>query len=268
MRKALLVGINVYPDPEAGLDGCINDINDMAGFIVEHRKFKMSNIKMLTNNRATKANIVERLNWLVADAKAGDQLLFYYSGHGAQMATRSKTGEPDKLDEVICPYDFDWNDKTALRDKEFKKIFSKVPTGVDLIWGSDSCHSADLSREVKKPVAYKVKTMIPPLDIAWKNRKILTTAGKAQELGRSTKLLNLALISGCKSAQESADTFFNKRPNGALTYYLLKCLKAKTGKTNSLKQIVAAITEYLKKGKFTQRPQIEGSQLLLDKPFF
>ena len=268
MKKAVLVGINKYPDPDNELSGCINDITDMANFLCKEKQFKMTDVRLLADDRATKANIIERLNWLVKDAKAGDQLLFHYSGHGAQMTTRAKTGEPDKLDEVICPWDFDWTDKTALRDKEFAKIFTTVPKGVEFIWLSDSCHSADLSRGFKKPGAFKARTMIPPPDIAWRNRSIDSTPVKLQELAKTAKKRNLALISGCKSHQESADAVFNKRANGALTYYLLKTLKTKAGKTDSLRVITDKVNAALKKADFTQRPQLEGSLELMDKPFF
>lgn len=268
MKKAVLVGINNYPDPDDKLNGCINDITDMATFICKERKFKMTDVRLLSDGRATKVNIIERLNWMVKSAKPGDQLLFHYSGHGAQMTTRSKTGEPDKLDEVICPYDFDWTDKTALRDKEFARIFATVPKGVDFIWISDSCHSADLSRGIKKPGAFKARTMIPPADIAWRTRSIDNSPVKLQQLGKTTVKRNLALISGCRSNQESADAVFNKRANGALTYYLLKALISSSGKTDSLKTLKEKVNSSLRKARFSQEPQVEGSDVLVVKPFF
>ena len=270
MKKALLVGINKYPDPRNELHGCINDITDMADFITKQRQFDAPDVRLLSDDRATKANIVERLGWLIKDAKAGDQLMFHYSGHGAQMATRSKTGELDGLDEVICPYDFDWSDATALKDKEFAKIFAALPKGVDFIWVSDSCHSQDLSRGIKKPIPgiFKVRTMIPPPDIAWRNMSISRTGITLNELAKTAKEKNLALISGCKSAQESADAVFNKKANGALTYFLLKSLTAKTGKSTSLRQLVDLVNKSLRKVKYPQEPQVEGSPALMDAFFF
>ena len=270
MKKALLVGINNYPDPRNELHGCINDITDMADFITKQKQFDTPDVRLLTDSRATKASIVDRLNWLVTGARAGDQLLFHYSGHGAQMATRSGSGELDGLDEVICPYDFDWTDATALKDKEFAKIFALLPKGVDFIWVSDSCHSQDLSRGIKKtiPGIFKVKTMIPPPDIAWRNMSIARTAIPLHELAKTAKEKNLALISGCKSAQESADAVFNKRANGALTYFLLKALGAKTAKPTPLRSLVEIVNKSLRKVKYPQEPQIEGSPALIDMPFF
>ena len=97
---------------------------------------------------------------------------------------------------------------------------------------------------------------------------IARTAIPLHELAKTAKEKNLALISGCKSAQESADAVFNKRANGALTYFLLKALGAKTAKTKSLKTLVDIVNKSLRKVKYPQEPQIEGSPALTDMPFF
>ena len=87
-NKALLVGINKYPDSRNELRGCVNDILDMEHFITENSKvYQKENIKKLTNQDATKKGIVTQLKWLMEGAQSGDQLLFHYSGHGAQVPT-------------------------------------------------------------------------------------------------------------------------------------------------------------------------------------
>ena len=80
-NKALLVGINAYPNPSNHLRGCINDIVDMENFIASKNKvYPKENIRTLTDARATKKGILSALNWLLLGASAGDQLLFQYSG--------------------------------------------------------------------------------------------------------------------------------------------------------------------------------------------
>ncbi len=219
MDRALLVGIIKYPGN--ALYGCVNDITDMANFLKDKCGFAMNSIRLLTDARATKAAIVERLNLLVNGARPGDRLVFHYSGHGAQMPTRNPAAEVDKLDEVICPVDFDWSDEHAIRDKDFYKIFATVPDGVEFIWISDSCHSGDLTREFPKlkPDHYH-KTIMPPEDINWRLQTARELIGKKSTkiqtttLARAVKELNVALISGCKSDETSADAQFNKKANG------------------------------------------------------
>lgn len=59
MNRALLVGINCYPD--APLRGCVNDISDMAKFLTTKCHFAMDDVRLLADKRATKHAIMERL---------------------------------------------------------------------------------------------------------------------------------------------------------------------------------------------------------------
>lgn len=271
MDRALLVGINKYPG--APLNGCVNDITDMAKFLNVKCGFAMNSIRLLTDGRATRAAIAERLNWLVTGVRPGDRLLFHYSGHGAQMPTRNPAAEVDRLDEVICPVDFDWSDEHAIRDKDFYKIFSTVPEGVEFVWISDSCHSGDLSRDFPKlKPDHLHKTMLPPEDIDWRlqtAKELQRKAGKIQStsMASAVKELNVALISGCKSNETSADAVFNKRANGALTYFLLKELNSVNGLKETLSEVVKKVSKAVAKYNSGQHPQLDGSKMIAEAWF-
>jgi len=272
MKRALLVGINNYPDPDNKLNGCLNDIADMAAFLNGHCGFAKSAIRLLTDRRATTKAITERLAWLIKGVRPGDTLFFHYSGHGAQVATRSGKGELDGLDEVICPVDFDWKDAHMIKDKDFQKIFSKIPKGVDFIWVSDSCHSADLSRAftakllVAAPTKTKPRRILPPPDLEWRIRAAKENKVKEMTMAKAPVGLNVALISGCKSDQTSADAYIKGRYNGAMTYHLLAELRKRSGQSQDLKKLVSKVNAALK-GKFTQQPQIEGAGYIISKGF-
>jgi len=51
----------------------------------------------------TKANILEGLSWLTKGAQAGDNLILYFSGYGAQHPRTSKT---DQYEAYVVPCDF------------------------------------------------------------------------------------------------------------------------------------------------------------------
>ena len=259
-NRALLIGINSYPD--CPLSGCVNDITDMAKFLTTKAGFRAEDIRLLTDARATTREIRTRLDWLVFDLKAGDRILFHFSGHGVQVATRDRKGELDGLDEAVCPHDFDWSDINMIRDKEFYHIFGSIPEGVSAYWISDSCHSGDLQREMLPPNR-KEKRIIPPVDIQWR-----IDAAKEKGLTTPPKTLpGIVLISGCKSNQTSADASFNGRANGALSYFLLQELNKPEGLTTPMSTVIATVAIELELKNYTQEPQLEGPDELKEKTF-
>lgn len=268
-NKALLVGINAYPNPSNHLRGCINDIVDMEYFIASKNKvYPKENIRTLTDSRATKKGILSALNWLLLGASAGDQILFQYSGHGAQIPSHSPTTEKDGLDEIICPYDFsgEASAETAISDKEFAGIFAKIPQGVHFVWISDSCHSEDLSR---KHEIVEANDSIIDTRFRRFNHKESTQPAEAiapiASLGSTHSPLHGALLSGCASHQLSADAYINNRFNGAFTHYLIKNLNL-YGQDASMQEIVKYVNIDLMDNVYDQNPQSEG--LLATQKFF
>ena len=272
-NKALLVGINKYPDPRNELRGCVNDILEMEHFIAEANKvYPKKNIKKLTNKEATKKEILIQLKWLIEGAEAGDQLLFHYSGHGAQAPTLFNSLEKDGLDEIICPYDFDGTNKTSLRDKEFAQLFAGIPKGVHFVWISDSCHAEDLSRDPFKldeedfmanNTHYRFFTGLSHFDNSEDEANHLAgiAIGKIAPINSP---LNGALLSACQSHELSADTYINKRFIGAFTHYLIENLN-KYSDTKNIHSIIEIVNKDLGKNGYDQNPQSEG---LLENKFF
>jgi len=254
-NKALLVGINKYPDPQNELRGCINDILDMEHFIAETNKvYAKQNIKKLTDKEATKKGIVTQIKWLLDGAQPGDQLLFHYSGHGAQVPTLNQNLEPDGLDEIICPYDFSGQGENALRDKEFAQLFAGIPKGVHFVWISDSCHAEDLSRDIntKEAIIYR------QFQGATINNHERLPATTSEHFNAITKPLNGALLSACASHELSADAYINKRFNGAFTHYLIKNL-LQYSDSKSMQAIVQLVNKDLDKNGYDQNPESEGT---------
>ena len=269
-NKALLVGINAYPNPNNNLRGCINDIVDMEYFITSKNKvYPKENIKTLTDSRATKKVILDYLNWLLLGASAGDQILFHYSGHGAQLPSNGHAFEKDGLDEIICPYDFNDADanQTAITDKEFAKIFATIPKGVHFVWISDSCHSEDLSRKQEIEVEENTSTLFRRFNQAPQTKTMDSnlnfSVGKNLSVELST--LNGALLSGCASHQLSVDAFIKNRFNGAFTHYLIQNLTM-YGLDASMQEIIQYVNQDLMENGYQQNPQSEG--VMKSKKFY
>ncbi|MCB1807448.1 MAG: caspase family protein, partial [Candidatus Competibacteraceae bacterium] len=84
-RHALLVGVSNYLNHGVGLNnlpGAVNDIESLVPVLQEQWGFSAANITRLTDQQATRENILQTLAKLAQKLAPGDHLLFYFSGHG------------------------------------------------------------------------------------------------------------------------------------------------------------------------------------------
>lgn len=159
-HRALLIGIDAYPNAEDRLEGCVNDVFLMSATLQESG-FEPGQIRVVLNERATAEAIRARLQWLLEGAKDQDRRLLYFSGHGAQMPGYGASEEVDRLDEVLVPYDFDWTAATAITDDDLAELYTQLPYGVSFAAVFDCCHSGGLTRSGSN----RVRGLDPPDDI-------------------------------------------------------------------------------------------------------
>jgi len=260
MNKALLVGINKYPD--APLKGCINDITDMADLIRTKYGFTEADVRTLVDGNATAAAIKDGLKWLMDGANASSRLLFHYSGHGTRMPVQH-----DVLD-AICPVDFDWSPQHALTSLDFSYLFAEIPEGVEFNWFSDSCHSGKLTREGARPDR-RPRWLIPPDEVQAQILENLKRPAPRFFKLRSAVPLNGGFISGCASDETSADAAFKVdgkvRYNGAFTYFLVRQIRSQP--SISLINLTKAVFNDLRSNDFDrQTPQVHGSEMITSQP--
>ncbi|HSC29264.1 MAG TPA: caspase family protein [Vicinamibacterales bacterium] len=136
-RVALCVGIDRYV--QRPLAGCVNDARTWGealgtlGFDVQY----------LFDSRATRAAMLDGLERLVSKARAGDVVVFQYSGHGTQLA--DTTGdERDRFDEAFVPVDY--HTGAFLIDDDVSDVLSGLPRGVLATLFTDCCHSGTITR--------------------------------------------------------------------------------------------------------------------------
>lgn len=251
MNYAVLVGINAYPFPNV-LHGCVNDALDISSELENHFQFQSSHITMITDEVATAENIKNTLSGVVNGLVAGDNFVFWYSGHGAQLINGNAGTD------VICPVDFNFTPETSVTVDDFHEIFSKIPNGVIAAWGSDSCHSGDLEKDFYHLGApkqfYGARPQAKP-----------KSARKFKDI--SASLPNITLLAGCESSQTSADADINSRYNGAFTYFFLKQLNLPNGTTVQLQELMSEVSSALHRAGYPQSPQLSGRPSGTDKPF-
>lgn len=83
--------------------------------------------------------------------------------------------------------------------------------------------------------------------------------------GMVTATGNFVLIAGCRSDQTSADARFPEGYQGALSYYLLKALRA--GGIPTYAALIEKVAEGLDSAGFEQIPQLECTRALRQTPF-
>jgi hypothetical protein len=115
-RRALLVGIADYKhlppapvrdSPKCDLKGPINDVKVIKDMLVSSYGFSEHDIRVLTNESATKHAIdITFHEWLVNGTSEGDLVVFYFSGHGSRVEDFNGD-EADSYDEVLLPYDME-----------------------------------------------------------------------------------------------------------------------------------------------------------------
>lgn len=139
-RRALCVGIDTYPT--APLGGCVADARKWAA---ELRALGFDS-SLLLDERATREAILAGLSELIGSSKAGDVIVFQYSGHGTVEVDLDgdEVGGNNREDEALCPYDF--AEGRLIIDDDVADIFMGIPDGVNLTCFFDCCHSGNISR--------------------------------------------------------------------------------------------------------------------------
>jgi metacaspase-1 len=258
-KKALLVGLNHYPDPENTLRGCLNDVHQVHELLRAHFGFAGgSAVRLLTDAHATTAAIVSSLHWLVDDASAGDVLVFHYSGHGSQVPDRHGDEVEDGLDEIICPYDLDWDN--PFTDDDLHEIVKGLAPGANLTVILDCCHSGTGLRALVGDGRTTGSRCLPP---PARLRHFGRQGHVMRRFGARAAACGAILIAGCRSDQVSADAYIAGDYHGALTYYLCRAIEDLDYR-GSYRAVVDRVIRSLREDGYQQAPQLEGDAALLN----
>ncbi|OBK03465.1 caspase family protein [Mycolicibacterium conceptionense] len=269
-KKAVLIGVNRYRVPGNDLRGCVPDVKNMAKLLQQRYEFDPDDISLITDFKATKEAIETAVTGLVRGARRGDVLLLHYSGHGSNVPD-DDGDESDERDEILCPTDLDWND--PLRDDWLRSVFDGLADGVSLTVITDSCHSGTVTRALEPPDAPVIERYLPsPWDLAAaESGRCL--AGPTRGTRRHKPAADVVhvdipevLISGCRADQTSADAAIAGGFAGALTYNLVEAV-TESRTPLSYRELHDQTCAKLKRGRYEQVPQLEGSEARLEQPF-
>jgi hypothetical protein len=263
---AVLVGSNYVGTPNE-LGGCANDVRDMgerlknAGFTtttltdVKNLKYSTGG-KVTVAAKPTKVNIMSYLNNMIKGAKAGDTLVFYYSGHGTQIPSAQGSDQDFivSLDAVTNGFD----QSKLISSDELHNALIAVPQGVKLLMVADSCFSGNITHfdNTARGLKSKIEQTIPFQHLS----NLIKGGTRSRSLNSHGAL---TLIAGCKDNQESTDLGTNGALTAAIKEWIAKNTLSKWLETcftyvgDALSKFKAAITKTIKDQKITdQDPQI------------
>ena len=140
-KWAVIIGIADYQGTGSDLWHPDEDAKEMYSELTRQQGYPKANVKLITNRGATAQAIVNAISWLVTNEKAGDEVVFFYSGHGYRAPDSDgwdSDVESDGYDEMIVTYNF-----YGLPDGWFKQQFAAIEsTKFALMFGS--CHSGGM----------------------------------------------------------------------------------------------------------------------------
>ncbi len=140
-RWAVIIGISDYQGNDNDLHSPAYDAQLLYNSLqVRDTRWTGSNMKLLTDQQASKANILKYLDWLIEYADDGDIIIFSYNGHGSFVEDQSHD-ERDGRDEVIVTWDRSYITDDELGEK-FNQLDKKNVSGMFLVF--DSCLSGGL----------------------------------------------------------------------------------------------------------------------------
>ena len=131
------------------------DAMNMINLGLDHFNVDPNNATLLTNNPAyedaaqgpaTREQILANLDQMVSSAQPGDNLVFFFSGHGTQTLDTSGAPETDGMDEAIVT-----SDGQRITDDELNSYLEQLPAGCRFTLISDSCHSGTLGDVNQNP---------------------------------------------------------------------------------------------------------------------
>ena len=300
-RWALLIGIDRYPNfPEhAQLAGCVNDVEAMAGLLIDRFSFPVANVERVLNGAASQAGIRAALAGLHERAGAEDVVVIHYSGHGSRMADPTS---PDGMAETIVPSD---SGRVSLpnrdiADSELHRWLLRLTertSHLTLIF--DSCHSGHVLRDpfgargrwVEEDPRPASEGSAPPQAAPVggggpaRRRGQEARRGREADLGGPAGLGGLAepggagaasgagswrlplgrryvLVAGCRSAETSFEVLAEDAggvQHGALSYFLCQEL-AKAGAMTTFRDLFEVVAPQVSARYPSQHPQLEGAR--------
>ncbi len=300
---ALLIGVDHYLPHRLSQGGCypdlrgaVADVNDVVCYLREVPEVPEERIQTLTSSATggvlppeppsqwpTYDNMVRAFERLTGEARPGEQVFVYYSGHGG----RTPTLIPEikgiaAFDESLVPNDIGNPDEPYLRDVELTLLVKRmIEKGLYVTLVLDCCHSGGTLRDrVRGPAAVRG---IDCIDLTERpqSRRVASPAELAQHwqaLGRVKSIRTArplaswlphperyVCLAACQPREKAYEyPFDGDRYRGALSHHLLEALR-RHGPDIGVRRLFEHVLSKVSSQFRRQTPLVQGKP---DQPFF
>jgi hypothetical protein len=227
-KRALIVGINSYKNPNFSLRGCLNDVNNLYDVLSTKYGFSGQNIVVLKDAQATQQGILAEINKLFSAVAAGDIVVFGYSGHGVQ---HTKPNDSAVL-EAIVPYETE-STASIISNKDINLIARRAFVAKNLSGKAnftaiyDCCHSGKMFRDIGVNIegVFEATVVNRVIDIS----RLLPPPGiRTRDLELND---DFQMFSACRDEQTAADLASRPaknvmEPRGAFSFVLHELMRA------------------------------------------
>jgi hypothetical protein len=265
-KHALLIGIQNYDETPSfkSIKGPANDIKLTKGVLRQRFGFAEKDFLILLDQQATHTGIEKAFLSLIERVQTNDFVYIYYSGHGSQTADLNGD-EPSGKDQTWVSYGArrstaQHKDNYDVLDDEVNAWLAALYAKTErVIFVSDSCHSATVSRSVSQGEA---------LIRAGKEDKRPHLLGK---LNYSRPTIYHGIRVGAAQDDESAIDFEheNGQHYGLFTWYWVHNLQQAQAGYSWKRVFNWTYVQVKLKRDLVQRPYLEGtlSQQVLGSDF-
>lgn len=242
---ALVAGVSLYvpgsPDDAVypPLTGCAVDARAVAHYLHNDLGVPQEQIRLLTcsgdgpepdepeEHRPTYSRLVAALKDLATQASTGDQVLFYFTGHGTRVPTLiPEVKGYDELDECLVPSDAGTGGR-LLRDVEIAALATQLADRkIYVTFFLDCCHSGGALKAPEDEVAVRgvsfVDEVSRPTGSEVASREELAAVWQ-RSAGRPAP--GTVLLAACRPGERALEVLLEGRKRGLFTWALLDALK-------------------------------------------
>ncbi|MEM9266003.1 MAG: caspase family protein [Cyanobacteria bacterium P01_F01_bin.13] len=268
-KRALLVGINKYPDSQRFLNlyGCATDAEMQRQLLIHRFGFNPSDIVVVSDDsdlKPTRDNILTAFeDHLIKPTQPGDVVVFHFSGHGSRVIDPDPISADD-LNSTFVPGDIDGDTDTVddIMGRTLFLLMSALDTD-NVTAVLDSCYAGGGTRGNMRIRAADGGQTFNPSDRELNyQEQWLSKLEAAQGIDRAAFLKRREVgvakgivIAAAQRNQTAADVSFDGFDAGAFTYLMTQFLWQQT---DSLRSTIAHVSSDIR--------QLSGQIPLIDPP--